>query len=175
MHVLGPCPLEVELQQKRQLCILMPLLHFLSDRKNSEQEAQNLSISVYFIQNEVRNYYSVFRRSIPQNFEEYVVTAPWWKDFMGWGLNSSSFFLSRQILAVWSWSGYNIFFRILRYTSSENTVVMGPYTTEYIHCWTHQVSRKYKIFISFNQVPLIHLDLLKHELQKWNWPNLSLY
>ena len=44
--------------------------------------------------------YSVFRRSIPQNFEEYVVTAPWWKDFMRGALNSSSFFLSRQILAV---------------------------------------------------------------------------
>ena len=36
--------------------------------------------------------YSVFRRSIPQNFEEYVVTAPWWKDFMGGVPNSSSFF-----------------------------------------------------------------------------------
>ena len=44
--------------------------------------------------------YSVFRRSIPQNFEEYVVTAPWWKYFMGSAGNSSSFFLSQQTLAV---------------------------------------------------------------------------
>ena len=34
------------------------------------------------------------QRGIPQNFEEYVVTAPRWKDFICWAQNASSFFFS---------------------------------------------------------------------------------
>ena len=66
--------------------------------------------------------YSVFRRSIPQNFEEYVVTSPWWKYLY---VLSTEFFLFFPLSAKTvdsSWRSYNISFKILRVTSSENTV-----------------------------------------------------
>ena len=67
-------------------------------------------------------YYSVFRRTIPQNFEEYVVTSPWWK-YMYVVSTEFFFFFSLSANTVDScWRSYNIFFKILRYTSSESTV-----------------------------------------------------
>ena len=94
------------------------------------------------------NSYSVFRRSIPQNFEEYVVTVPWWKAFMGWARNSSSFFLSRRYCS--SWSSYNMFFKILRYSSSENALVhWGKFIARIRTFLVHKIKNFARLFRKF--------------------------
>ena len=47
------------------------------------------------------SFYSVFRSSILQNFEEYVVTVPWWKDLYVMSTEFFFFFLSHWSCDHW--------------------------------------------------------------------------
>ena len=66
--------------------------------------------------------YSIIRRSIPQNFEEYVVTSPRWITRCSWEGKKRKEFCAQHVQIFSSWSSYSIFFKTLKYTSSENIV-----------------------------------------------------
>ena len=89
-------------------------------------------------------HYSVFRRSIPQNFEEYVVTAPRWTASICRERKKRRRTPCSAHKIFSSWSIYNIFFKILRYTSSENTVARvlkwGNYLPTVTVRWHHMFS-----------------------------------
>ena len=65
-------------------------------------------------------YYSVFRRSIPQHFWGICCNCSMMKRFYGLSMEFFFFSISAET-GISSWSSYNIFFKFLRYTSSENT------------------------------------------------------